>query len=55
MSETVLHTLTLTQQELSLVFLGLGELPTKHTYSLVKKLEAISQQPVEAPASDAAT
>lgn len=31
----------LTRQEWNLVMLALGELPTKHTYSLVKKLEQL--------------
>jgi|APGre2960657373_1045057.scaffolds.fasta_scaffold01429_7 hypothetical protein len=45
MSETSQHTLSLTKEELSLVILGLGELPTKHTYTLVKKLEALIPAP----------
>lgn len=53
MSETSQHTVTFTQQELSLVILGLGELPTKHTYTLVKKLEALFPQLTTTPAANA--
>ena len=45
MTETSQHTLSLTKEDLSLVILGLGELPTKHTYTLVKKLEALLPAP----------
>ena len=33
------------RQEWALVMFGLGELPTKHTYSLVKKLEELLKEP----------